>query len=333
MKFTFTFKSLQQRLVVLLILPVALFLIGAGIMGYVSTRKSLLEEWQKVAILRLERAAHQMDMRLSRSKHWMELFAQVATKPQHAEVRDWILAQLGQEESVSQVTLTWRKSGNTPVRPGTGQPYRAVKSVSAPRYFYPPGHETVGLKSELLDAHGQSLGELKVFLKLGYLMQDVVSSGWLQANMACLLNEHGLYLAHSNPSMAARHCLGETHDPLEVAMLKAMREKPYGTLMGQGFTPERVVGFYKLHQAPWAIMLHARGSQILAPILRFRIYYLVGVLLCLAVILGLMRLGISPADRFDSTDSPTRRAGGQRPLRQTHPGAQPGRNRPVDREL
>ena len=41
-------------------------------------------------------------------------------------------------------------------------------------------------------------------------------------------------------------------------------------------------------------MLHAQGSQILAPILRFRFYYLVGGLLCLAVILGLMRLGMSP---------------------------------------
>lgn len=52
----------------------------------------------------------------------------------------------------------------------------------------------------------------------------------LQANMACLLNDQGLYLAHSNPSMQARHCLGETQDPLEVAMLKAMQEKPYATL-------------------------------------------------------------------------------------------------------
>ena len=41
-------------------------------------------------------------------------------------------------------------------------------------------------------------------------------------------------------------------------------------------------------------MLHARGSQILAPILRFRLYYLAGGFLGLIVILGLIRLALRP---------------------------------------
>ncbi|MCK9375938.1 MAG: adenylate/guanylate cyclase domain-containing protein [Syntrophobacterales bacterium] len=292
----FSFKSLQQRLAVLLILPVALFLIGAGVFGYISIRKALLAEWQSVAVLRLERAAHQMDMRLSQPKHWMELFDQTIAKPHREEVRDWILSQLRKQEGVSQVRLTWRGAG--PGAKGTPQAenalFQQVKSVSPPGYFYPPGHDTVGLKSDLLDSQDRTLGEFEVILKLDYLMADVVTSGWLQANMACLVSNQGLYLAHSNPSMAARHCLGDTQDPVELAMLRLLKEKPYGTLLGPGLTPERVVGFYHLHQAPWAIMLHARGSQILAPILRFRFYYLLGVLLCLAVILILMRLSIGP---------------------------------------
>jgi adenylate cyclase len=77
-------------------------------------------------------------------------------------------------------------------------------------------------------------------------------------------------------------------------MLKAMKEKDYGTLMGKGYRPDQVIGYYRLHAAPWAIMLHARGSQILAPILRFRFYYLVGGVLCLAVILVLIRLLVRP---------------------------------------
>ena len=94
--------------------------------------------------------------------------------------------------------------------------------------------------------------------------------------------------------MQGRHCLGDTQDPLELAMLKAIKEKPYGTLMGEGYIPEHVIGYYKLQTAPWAIMLHAQGSQILAPILRFRFYYLMGGILCLAVILVLIRLGVRP---------------------------------------
>lgn len=77
-------------------------------------------------------------------------------------------------------------------------------------------------------------------------------------------------------------------------MLKAMKKKDYGTIMGEGYRPDQVIGFYKLHAAPWAIMLHAQGSQVLAPILRFRLYYLVGAVLCLIVILALPRLVVRP---------------------------------------
>ena len=123
-----------------------------------------------------------------------------------------------------------------------------------------------------------------------YLMQDVLTEGWLVAQMACLVNQEGHYLAHSSPAMQVRHCLGDTQDPLELAMLKAMKKKPSGTVMGK----DQVIGYYKLHAAPWVIMLHAQGSQILAPILRFRLYYLAGGILCLAVILVLIRLGVRP---------------------------------------
>jgi class 3 adenylate cyclase len=138
------------------------------------------------------------------------------------------------------------------------------------------------------------VGRLEVFLNYDSLMRDILQEGWLVAQMACLVTQEGQYLAHSSAAMQARHCLGETQDPLELAMLKAMKEKPYGTIMGAGYIPEHVIGYYKLQAAPWAIMLHARGSQILAPILRFRVYYLAGGVLCLAVILILIRLGVEP---------------------------------------
>ena len=61
----FTIKTLQQRLIIFLILPVAAFLTAIGAGGYFYIRGSLYQEWQESAILRLERAAHHMDMRLN----------------------------------------------------------------------------------------------------------------------------------------------------------------------------------------------------------------------------------------------------------------------------
>jgi adenylate cyclase len=274
-------KSLQKRLILFLLLPVAAFMAGFGVMGYFYIRDSLFREWQDAATLRLERAAHNMDMLLSEPLQWMQAFAKAGNGRQGLDNRQWILQQLKDHPGVSRVVLSWRDqaAARTP-----------VARVSPPHYFYPPGQKTVGLKSELMDETGQPLGQLEVWVKFDYLMQELLTSGWMQSNMACVVNETGVFLAHSNPAMKGRHCLGETQNPLELAMREEMQEKTSGTVLGG----KEVIGFYRLHQAPWVIMLHAQASQILAPIWRFRLYYVVGGLGCLVIILGLIRLGVSP---------------------------------------
>jgi class 3 adenylate cyclase len=286
----FAFKSLQQRLIVLLVVPVTLFLLVIGVFGYRFIQGLLFKDWQEIAILRLERATHQLDMRLHGIRQWMEMFARAGQDPRGQDIQRWLLQQMQAQTGVRQVYLTWKQTPQTKGRKAV--PPRSVE-ISI-EYFYPSDAKTVGLRGELLDQAGQDLGRLELFLNYDYLMQDILTEGWMVAQMACLVNQEGHYLAHSSSAMQARHCLGETQDPMELAMLKAMKEKDYGTLMGEGYSPDMVIGFYKLHAAPWAIMLHARGSEILAPILRFRFYYLAGGALCLAFILVLIRLAVRP---------------------------------------
>jgi len=287
----FAFKTLERRLVVLLLVPVTLFLLVIGIFGYRFIQGLLFKDWQEIAILRLERAAHQLDMRLHGQIQWMETFARAGQDPRGQEIQRWLSQQIKSQPGVSQVNLTWEKADRTNGRATV--PNRSAE-MSPIGYFYPPDGKTVGLRGELLDQGGKPLGRFEVVLNYDYLMQDILTEGWMVAQMACLVNQEGHYLAHSSSAMQARHCLGETQDPMELSMLKAMKEKDSGTLMGEGYRPDQVIGFYKLHAAPWAIMLHAQGSQILAPILRFRFYYLAGGVLCLAVILVLIRLGVRP---------------------------------------
>jgi adenylate cyclase len=289
----FQIKSLQQRLTIFLVLPVVVFLGAMGAVGYVYIRDSLFREWQDAAILRLERAAHSMEMRLGEPSQWMKKFAQTGFGQQPEENQRWILQQLRQLPGVGLVTLTWgSEPGKEIFNEGGPWPEAATKvaGVSPPEYLYPIGQGVVGLQSQLLDAAGRPLGQLTVFVKFAYLMGDVLASGWMQSNMACLVNQEGNYLAHSDPAMAGRHCLGEHRDPLELAMLTEMKAKNSGTIVG----PDRIIGFYRLHSAPWALMLHAQASQILAPIRRFQVAYITGGVLCLGVILLLLRLGVSP---------------------------------------
>jgi adenylate cyclase len=283
----FAFKTLERRLVVLLVLPVTLFLLVIGVFGYRFIQGLLFKDWQEIAILRLGRAAHQLDMRLHGQMQWMETFARAGQDPRGQEIQRWLLQQIKSQPGVRQANLTWKKAPEP--RGRRTLPQRSAK-MSPIGYFYPSDVKTVGLRGELLDQGGQPLGQLEVFMNYDYLMQDILTEGWMVAQMACLVNQEGYYLAHSSSAMQARHCLGETQDPMELDMLRAMKEKDSGTVMGQ----DRVIGFYKLHAAPWAIMLHARGSQILAPILRFRLYYVTGGFLCLIVILVLIRLSVRP---------------------------------------
>ena len=287
-----TFSSLQKRLLVLLVVPVALFLAGAGVSGYYYMWNALVKEWQKIAMLKMERAAHQMDMRLEQPRRWMEDF----TKADSDVTRGWILKQLRHLPGVSRVEVTWGKLGpnrRETVRQETAAP-PGITGISPVTYIYTPGKDSFVLQGDFLGEAGQVLGHVEVRIAYSYLMKKILTTGWMQTQMACLVSDSGKYLAHSNPSMDKRHCLGETGNLLELAMLQEMKKKSSATIVGQGFTPNQVVGFYKLNNAPWAIMLHARGSQILAPILRFRLYYLVGGILCLLVILLLLRLGTAP---------------------------------------
>ena len=87
-------KSLQQRFVLLLLLPVAGLLVGMGIVGFIYARTSLLTQWQEAAILKLERAGKDVDMRLSRFKEWLEMYYKTGGEHHEEHVQQWILDQL-----------------------------------------------------------------------------------------------------------------------------------------------------------------------------------------------------------------------------------------------
>ena len=87
-------KSLKQKLSLLLILPVALLLFLAGVSGFIYARNILIDEWQKAAILKLERAAHYMDMRLSRPMEWIKMFHETAESRGGPATQELILTRL-----------------------------------------------------------------------------------------------------------------------------------------------------------------------------------------------------------------------------------------------
>ena len=301
-------KSLQQRLMLFLFLPVASLLIGMGIIGFVYARNSLLKEWREAAVLKLQRAAHEVDMRLSRPLKWLEMFNDTGGEHFDEHTQQWILEQLRQLEGVVRVKLnrvdeerddpmlqmhrqhhgaqgSMMMSG---MMGGMMHFHRArIAEITPPRYDTLLQHDTVSIISELHDKNGVKLGQLEVVLRFDYLLENLGASGWWQSRRSFLVNNTGKVLVCTNPD---RRQLGENNDPVELATLKAMKERRSGTILGQGHPPDEVSGFYHLREAPWSVVMIAPGGEILAPIVKFRHYYIVGGSLFILLILLLIRL-------------------------------------------
>lgn len=290
-------KSLEQRLALFLLLPVALLLFLTGFLGFLYARNIMLHEWREAAILKLQRAAHQLDMRLRRPMDWIQMMQAAAGGRGGPITQDWFLDPLREMDGVTRVNLRWveeRTDARPPGMYGMGRGmmrfHRAgVLHVTSPHLDTRSGKEAVDIITELKDEAGEVVGRLEVSVAFEYLMQDITKLGWWQSDQACLVDESGLYLAHTK-EMAGRHRLGETKDPLELALLQDMKEKPFGTRLGPGSPPSLVGGFYKISGAPWAIIMFAPGEKILGPMIQFRFYYFLAGGLCVLLILILIRL-------------------------------------------
>jgi sigma-B regulation protein RsbU (phosphoserine phosphatase) len=305
-------KSLQQRLSLFLFLPVALLLIGMGVASFVYARNSLLAQWKEASILKLQRAAHNVDMRLSHIKEWIRVFNETAGEEYSDLINTWIVSQLKELRGATRVNLTWENEQPDQAMPSDSLPKMRnmggrrqmmaggrrmhmrpfhgarIRKITPPRYDSLIEHETVSLISELNDESGQTIGRLEVVLDFDYLIENVVASGWWQSHKAFLVNDAGKILAGTVPEK--RESFADSKDALEQKTLQAMKTMPFGTVRGQGHPPSEVSGFYKLQEAPWSLVMIAPGKDILAPVVRLRSYYFMIGTGFIVLILLLIRL-------------------------------------------
>jgi len=125
----------------------------------------------------------------------------------------------------------------------------------------------VRIISQLKDESEAVVGTLEISVSFHYLLEGIKAFAWWQTDQACLIDDHGRYLAHSEAFMKGRKRFGELDDPFELSLLRAISEKPFGTVLGPGKPPDQVGGFYRLKYAPWTIVLFAPGEKVLAPII------------------------------------------------------------------
>ncbi|MBC8176371.1 MAG: HAMP domain-containing protein [Desulfobacteraceae bacterium] len=294
-------KSLRQRLFLMILLPVGLLLFLVGVFGFIYMRGTLFEEWQDASIVKLQRAAHQIDMRLGQINDWIQMFHKTADTLGGPLVQTWIVQQLRDMKGVTHAELKWKDNDGAQAtamrRGGSGMGggrmmrfHRAkITEVTPPSYNAQTGQETVRIISQLKDESEAVVGTLEVTVSFNYLLEGIKAFAWWQTDQACLIDDHGRYLAHTEAIMKGRKRFGELDDLFELSLLRAINEKPFGTVLGPGKPPDQVGGFYRLKYAPWTIVLFAPGEKVLAPIIQFRNYYFAGGILAIFLILMMIR--------------------------------------------
>jgi len=298
------FHSLQARLAVLLLIPVTLILLAAGGYGFIYGRKAILSQWNEAAILKLQRAAHQIDMRLNKPMELLKLYFKSGATPGGRANQHWIIGHLQNLDGVTNVQIRANPEsaelGNSPGHSEMTMPMHrqmhfrkgVVTEIIPPKSGTNSDTETVRLIAHLFNEQDRKVGDVVVEIQFKYLLSGIQQSGWWQSDMACIIDKSGAYLVHTNTVMRDRRILGETRDPLELDILEQIKNQPSATIQGPGSPPTMVAGFHSLEQAPWAILIFAPGEEILKPVIRLRNRFAIGAAIMVVIVVLLVRLHV-----------------------------------------
>jgi adenylate cyclase len=302
----FQFKRLQTRLLITLLLPVLVIVLLGGAVSFWYSRGIMLDQWNESAVVKLQRAAHNIEMQQLKPVNLLNVLFQVSGRKSIVmspdQVVDYLLVMDGvvsaayEPADPAAVPQTGRMSGmghmdrmNMAEHPGMRFSRSQIASVSGPRYHADEQGRTVTMHISLFGVSEKLLGDLVIRMDFDFLLKDILALGWWQSDMACIVDETGAYMAHTNMTMTDRRSLGGTDDPLELAVLEKMNSQPFGTVSLKGHPPDQIAGFYKLEQVPWTIIMFADGHKILGPIVTYRNGLALGVFVLAALVLVLIR--------------------------------------------
>ncbi|MGB5984660.1 MAG: HAMP domain-containing protein [Desulfobacterales bacterium] len=309
---TYKPKTLQQQLILFVLLPVALLLLMLGWAGFVYTRTTLLQQWGEATILKLQRAAHQIDMELSHPKGLVAMLLNRTDSRAHGQqaLKVLIIDELNRLDGVLRVAVspvdnskaehTQRLSSQTHnpssrvAETAAGQGMHrahqglAAMRVSSPRYDPSLDNQTVSLISDMTASDGSPSGQIELILSFDHLVGLMTKAEWWQHQEALIVDDQGSVLAGTpDAASAGKPAQAEL---LPAALLQEIARQFSGTLRTRNGGRDRVSGFYRLNEAPWTLVISAPANEVLAPIHRFRAVYLaLGLGIVISVLL-LIRL-------------------------------------------
>jgi sigma-B regulation protein RsbU (phosphoserine phosphatase) len=305
-KLTLYPKSLQQRTLYFILIPTFLLLLGMSVAGYLFVRTMLLNQWGETAIAKLQRTAHQVDMRLRKPKELLQLLQGNQGADVDREFFRRILERVKATGGVTKVQVDWLeeienidKKANTKMAAMMGEGHRFMSrqiEISSPKYSSQSDSRIVSLVSQIRDSENKVLGKVEVTLSFDDLIDPVVSDPWWKGNKAYLVDDKGNVLVGiaTSPLKGDTRIRGfGTDDNLERDTLTALQLSESGMVFGEGSPPQEISGFYRLMEAPWTMVVIAPGNKVLQPIIRFKLFYILSLAICIVSILLFIRRSTS----------------------------------------
>lgn len=311
----FYLTSLHQRTLVFILLPIFLFLTFTGIFGFRAVRSLLLEQWTETAISNLERAAHQIDMRLKMPKQILMLLENLPQKSSTAATHEFIVEQLRRIEGVVNVKVNWpedmvERQGMRFMRHSSGRGAEAygkynktkwIMDITQPVYNVEHSGSTISMMTSLVNGDGRKVGGIEVIMDFELLVEQTVGTAWWSVYKAYIVDSSGAILIgtaqgqalHSSSDKALFGSAGN----LEEQTLDALQQNVSGTVFGPGMPPEEISGFYHLKEAPWSMIVIVPGEDVLQPIIHFKNVYFMVAIACIVTLLLFLRFMIEKTTR------------------------------------
>lgn len=324
-------RTLRQRFLVLLLLPVLLLLGVAGLVGFWQVHEHLLTQWRESALFSLEEAAHVIDMRLARPGETLKVVAELqAGRELPAEQWQALLAKVpgvvrarvepesaaGVEGGPGQMPAPggWGADGGGgrglsgmggmggmggvsaegPLPMGRrGMRLLRVRpaQVAGPEFSTADQANLVTLAYQIQDDQGRPSGRVELVMALDFFLEGLQALHWWQTSQVLLVDHQGRVLTSHGYDPPRGGLLGQDGDPLERETLAALQQSASGTLLS-GHPARRVSGFFALKRAPWYLVLSAPGDRVLAPVLSFLTAYGLAVAVSLGCV-GLIILAVT----------------------------------------
>lgn len=275
-------RTLQQRNMYYVILPTMLILLVVGLVCLRLARDVLLKQWEQTAIAYMQQSAHRVDMLLMRPKELLEMYQQNLEQNYSRKVAHFLLDEIRQQEGVITAQVIWldgehRTGVNDSMMEGMRIRRQQPLELTTPEYDTELQGPTISLVSEFHDQQGKPVGRIVVKILFYSLVRDMVGSAFWQENMAFIVDSSGNVLTKRNilefdERYRVEEKFGQRGD-LEKVTMQEINSRNHGIVYGAGVPPEQVSAFYRLGEAPWALVLVAPGERILQDIITFRHYF------------------------------------------------------------